>query len=291
MKSVSRMTHSAYHKQFCAIYEQMSNIAQNDCRSTMLRIGSVKQASTVHMVSDEEDRLDKQIATAAEAVANIHNGAVVMIGGFGGSGAPIELIHALIDKGAKDLTVINNNAGNGRIGIAAMIDAGLVRKMICSFPRSSDPRAFTDRYLAGEIELELVPQGTLAERIRAGGAGIPAFYTPTGYGTELAHGKVVAEFDGRPYVQERWLKADFALIKAHLGDNHGNLTYRKAGRNFNPLMCMAAKQTIVQVSKLVAPGKIDPEQVVTPGIFVNQLVEIANPAQEEDLIRAGVVYQ
>ena len=184
--------------------------------------------------------MDKTISSLAEAVAGISDGATVMIGGFGGSGAPIELIHALIDRGPKNLTVINNNAGNGRIGIAAMIDAGLVKKMICSFPRSSDPRAFTDRYLAGEIELELVPQGTLAERIRAGGAGIPAFYTPTGFGTELAEGKVIAEFDGRKYVQERWLKADFAIVKAHIGDTMGNLTYRMAGRNFNPLMCMAA---------------------------------------------------
>ncbi len=208
--------------------------------------------------------MDKRIANLADAVAGIGDGATVMIGGFGGSGAPIELIHALIDKGPKNLTVINNNAGNGRIGIAAMIDAGLVKKMICSFPRSSDPRAFTDRYLAGQIELELVPQGTLAERIRAGGAGIPAFYTPTGFGTELAEGKVIAEFDGRKYVQERWLKADFAIVKAHLGDTHGNLTYRMAGRNFNPLMCMAAAKTIAQVSKIVKPGEIDPEQVITP---------------------------
>ncbi|OLP62595.1 3-oxoadipate CoA-transferase [Xaviernesmea oryzae] len=234
--------------------------------------------------------MDKQVASAAEAVAGIGDGATVMIGGFGGSGAPIELIHALIDKGPKGLTVINNNAGNGRIGIAAMIDAGLVKKMICSFPRSSDPRAFTDRYLAGEIELELVPQGTLAERIRAGGAGIPAFYTPTGFGTELAEGKVIAEFDGRSYVQERWLKADFALIKAHLGDRHGNLTYNKAARNFNPLMCTAAETTIVQVSEIVPLGGIDPEHVVTPGIFVDRVVEIADPAQEEVLIRAGAVY-
>lgn len=235
--------------------------------------------------------MDKTIASAAAAVAEINDDATIMIGGFGGSGAPIELIHALIDKGPKNLTVINNNAGNGRIGIAAMIDAGLVKKMICSFPRSSDPRAFTDRYLAGEIELELVPQGTLAERIRAGGAGIPAFYTPTGYGTELAEGKVIAEFDGRHYVQERWLKADFAIVKAHLGDLHGNLTYSKAGRNFNPLMCMAAKKTIAQVSKIVAPGEIDPEIIVTPGIFVDGVVEIANAQQEEALIRAGVVYK
>ncbi|MBO9100485.1 MULTISPECIES: 3-oxoacid CoA-transferase subunit A [unclassified Rhizobium] len=234
--------------------------------------------------------MDKTIGSTAEAVADIGDGATVMIGGFGGSGAPIELIHALIDKGPRNLTVINNNAGNGRIGIAAMIDAGMVRKMICSFPRSSDPRAFTDRYLAGEIELELVPQGTLAERIRAGGAGIPAFYTPTAFGTELAEGKPIAEFEGRSYVQERWLKADFAIVKAHVGDVHGNLTYNKAGRNFNPLMCMAAARTIVQVSKIVAAGEIDPEQVVTPGIFVNHIVEVANPRQEEDLIRAGVAY-
>ncbi|MEH0294165.1 3-oxoacid CoA-transferase subunit A [Agrobacterium sp. CCNWLW71] len=234
--------------------------------------------------------MDKTIKSAEEALSGIGDGATIMIGGFGGSGAPIELIHALIDKGPKNLTVINNNAGNGRIGIAAMIDAGMVRKMICSFPRSSDPRAFTDRYLAGDIELELVPQGTLAERIRAGGAGIPAFYTPTGFGTELAEGKVIAEFDGRSYVQERWLKADFAIVKAELGDTYGNLTYNKAGRNFNPLMCMAAKTTIAQVSKIVAAGEIDPEQVVTPGIFVNGVVEIPDPQQEEVLIRAGVAY-
>ena len=234
--------------------------------------------------------MDKTIGSLAEAVADIGDGTTIMIGGFGGSGAPIELIHALIDKGPKGLTVINNNAGNGRIGIAAMIDAGMVRKMICSFPRSSDPRAFTEKYLAGEIELELIPQGTLAERIRAGGAGIPAFYTPTSYGTELAEGKPIAEFDGRKYVQERWLKADFAIVKAHVGDTHGNLTYNKAGRNFNPLMCMAAEKSIVQVSKIVPPGGIDPEQVVTPGIFVDHVVEVADPQQEEELIQAGVAY-
>lgn len=234
--------------------------------------------------------MDKTIGSLADAVAGIGDGASVMIGGFGGAGAPIELIHALIDKGPKNLTVINNNAGNGGIGIAAMIDAGMVRKMICSFPRSSDPRAFTDKYIAGDIELELVPQGTLAERIRAGGAGIPAFYTPTAYGTELAEGKIIAEFDGRPYVQERWLKADFALIKAHLGDKHGNLTYRMAARNFNPLMCMAAARTIVQVSEIVQLGGIEPENVITPGIFVDSVVEVANPKQEEELIRAGVTY-
>ncbi len=234
--------------------------------------------------------MNKTVTSTADAVKDIGDGATIMIGGFGGSGAPIELIHALIDKRPTGLTVINNNAGNGRIGIAAMIDAGMVRKMVCSFPRSSDPRAFTDRYLAGEIELELVPQGTLAERIRAGGAGIPAFYTPTAFGTDLAEGKPIAEFDGRSYVQERWLKADFAIVKAHLGDRHGNLTYNKAGRNFNPLMCMAATTTIAQVSRIVEPGEIDPEHVVTPGIFVNRLVEVAHPQQEEELIRAGVSY-
>ncbi|MBN9029591.1 MAG: 3-oxoadipate CoA-transferase [Rhizobiales bacterium 63-7] len=234
--------------------------------------------------------MDKRLESAHAAVAEIGDGATVMIGGFGGAGAPIELIHALIDKGSRELTVINNNAGNGHIGIAAMIDAGRVAKMICSFPRSSDPRAFTEAYLAGKIALELVPQGTLAERIRAGGAGIPAFYTPTAYGTELAEGKPVAEFDGRMYVQERWLKADFALIKAQLGDINGNLTYNKAARNFNPLMCMAAARTVAQVTRIVPLGGIDPEHVVTPGIFVDGVVEIPDPQQEEALIRAGVTY-
>lgn len=234
--------------------------------------------------------MDKTVAGLSDAVAGIGDGASVMIGGFGGSGAPIELIQALVEARPRELTVINNNAGNGRIGIAAMIDAGMVRKVICSFPRSSDPRAFTDNYLAGKIELELVPQGTLAERIRAGGAGIPAFYTPTAYGTELAEGKPVEEFDGRPYVRERWLKADFALIKAEIGDTHGNLTYRRAARNFSPLMCAAAQTTIVQAGIIVEPGGIDPEHVVTPGIFVDRLVEVANPQQEEALIRAGATY-
>lgn len=239
--------------------------------------------------------MDKSIADLPSAVAGIEDGMSVMIGGFGGSGAPIELIHALIDRfkatgSPKNLTVINNNAGNGRIGLAAMIDAGMVGKMICSFPRSADPRAFTDKYLAGEIALEIVPQGTLAERIRAGGAGIPAFYTPAGYGTEVANGKPTAEFDGKHYVQERWLKADVALIKAELGDSLGNLTYRMAARNFSPLMAAAAALTIVQVRRLVAPGAIDPESVVTPGIFVDRLVEVADARQEEDLMRQGVTY-
>lgn len=239
--------------------------------------------------------MNKTLPSLAEAVSVVRDRDVVMIGGFGGSGAPIELIHALIDRfratgHPKDLTVVNNNAGNGRIGLAALIDAGMVAKLICSFPRSTDPRAFTDLYVAGKIELELVPQGTLAERIRAGGAGIPAFYTPTSYGTELAEGKPVAEFDGRMYVQERWLKADVTLVKGELGDPFGNLTYRLAARNFNPLMCMAATTTIAQVSSLVPPGGIEPEHVITPGIFVDGIVEVTDPQQEEDLIRAGEVY-
>ena len=239
--------------------------------------------------------MDKTVPDLATAVAGIADGMSLMVGGFGGSGAPIELIHALIDRfkatgSPSRLTVINNNAGNGRVGIAAMIDAGMVAKMICSFPRSADPRAFTEKYLVGQIELELVPQGTLAERIRAGGAGIPAFYTPTSYGTDLADGKPVAEFEGRSYVQERWLKADAALIKAELADPLGNLTYRKAARNFSPLMAAAATLTIVQATRIVAPGDIDPEHVVTPGIYVDRIVEVANPQQEEALMRAGVAY-
>ncbi len=239
--------------------------------------------------------MDKTLPDLAAAVAGIKDGMTVMIGGFGGSGAPIELIHALIDRFVatghpRDLTLVNNNAGNGHVGLAALIEAGMVRKLICSFPRSADPVVFTEVYRAGTIELELVPQGTLAERIRAGGAGIPAFYTPTSFGTDLAKGKPVEVFEGRSYVQERWLKADVALVKAHLGDRLGNLTYRMAARNFNPLMCMAAAQTIVQVSQIVEPGGIDPETVVTPGIFVQVVVEVANPSQEEDLNRAGAVY-
>ncbi|MEC7761532.1 MAG: 3-oxoacid CoA-transferase subunit A [Pseudomonadota bacterium] len=234
--------------------------------------------------------MDKTIQTAAEAVAAIPDGAVVMIGGFGGSGAPIELIHALIDQGAKHLTVVNNNAGNGHVGLAALIEQGRVDKLICSFPRSADPSVFVETYKAGKIALEIVPQGTLAERIRAGGAGIPAFYTPTAFGTEVAEGKPIADFEGRSYVQERWLKADYALIKGELGDPHGNLTYRMAARNFNPIMATAATTTIAQVSRIVPLGGIDPEHVITPGIFVTGVVEIATPAQEEDLNRAEAVY-
>ena len=236
--------------------------------------------------------MDKTVSSLEEAIGCIGDGATVMIGGFGGSGAPIELIHALIDRylatgHPKNLTVINNNAGNGHVGLAALIEQGLVARLICSFPRSADPKVFTELYLAGGIELELVPQGTLAERIRAGGAGIPAFYTPTAYGTDLAEGKPIEEFDGRSYVRERWLKADYAIVKALKADRHGNLVYSKAARNFNPLMCMAATHTIVQVEEIVEAGGIDPEVVVTPGIFVQAVVTVTDPQQEEDLNRAG----
>jgi len=239
--------------------------------------------------------MDKTVPDLATAVLGIETGMTLMVGGFGGSGAPVELIHTLIDRfratgSPGELTVINNNAGNGRIGLAAMIDEGMVAKMICSFPRSADARAFTERYLAGRIGLELVPQGTLAERIRAGGAGIPAFYTPASYGTDVAKGKPVAEFDGKHYVQERWLKADAALIKAQTADRFGNLTYRRAARNFAPLMAGAAAVTVVQVTRIVEPGEIDPEVVVTPGIFVDRIVVVPQPKQEEELVRDGVAY-
>lgn len=229
----------------------------------------------------------------AAAILDITDGMTLMLGGFGGAGSPIELIHALVQRfrltgSPNNLTVINNNAGNGRIGLAMMIDVGMVAKLICSYPRSSDPRAFSEKYLAAQIELELVPQGTLAERIRAGGAGIPAFYTPTGYGTELATGKPTADFEGKTYLQERWLKADVALIKAELADRKGNLTYRLSARNFSPLMAMAARLTIVQASRIVVPGEIDAEHVVTPGIYVDRLIAVPEPKQEEALLREAV---
>lgn len=239
--------------------------------------------------------MNKSIESIDEAIACISDGSTVMISGFGGAGAPIELIHSLIDRylatgHPKNLTVVNNNAGTGQVGLGALIHHGMVGKLICSFPRSQDPKAFNERYAAGELELELVPQGTLAERIRAAGAGIPAFYTRTAYGTELGAGKPTAEFDGVTYLQERALKADFALVKAHYGDLYGNLTYRFAARNFAPLMCMAAKHTIAQVAKLVEPGTLNPEEVVTPGIFVQSVIEVPDPKQEEILVQRGVTY-
>lgn len=234
--------------------------------------------------------IDKRIGSAAQAVADIKDGATVMIGGFGEAGSPIELIHALIDQGATDLTVINNNTGNGEVGLAALIAAGRVRKMVCSFPKGTKATRFPELYRAGKIELELVPQGTLAERIRAGGAGIPAFYTATSAGTPLADGKETREFDGRQYVMERGLRADFALVKAERADRLGNLVYNKAARNFGPIMCMAAATAIVQVSGIVEPGELDPEVIVTPGIFVQRVVEVPDPALESVLIAQGARY-
>jgi len=234
--------------------------------------------------------INKMYSSIPEAVSDIPDGATVMVGGFGASGSPIELIHALIDQGAKGLTVINNNTGNGDVGLAALIGNGQVSKMICSFPRSSQSRVFPKLYKEGRIKLELVPQGTLAERIRAAGAGIPAFYTPTTVGTVLAEGKESREFEGRTYVMEPWLKADFALIKCEVADPLGNLTYNKTARNFSPLMCMAAATTIVQTKKLVAAGEVDPEHVITPGIFVNRIVEVPHPVHEDTLIAEGGSY-
>ena len=234
--------------------------------------------------------IDKTFLSVAEAVADIPDGATVMVGGFGASGSPIELLHALIDQGTTGLTVINNNTGNGDVGLAALIGNGQVSKMICSFPRSSQSRVFPKMYQAGKVELALVPQGTLAERIRSGGAGIPAFYTPTTVGTILAEDKESRDFDGRTFVMERWLKADFALIKCEVADPLGNLTYNKTARNFSPLMCMAASTTIVQAKRLVARGEVDPEHVVTPGIFVDRVVEVSQPVHEDTLIAEGRSY-
>lgn len=214
----------------------------------------------------------------AQAVSGIHDGATVMIGGFGRAGQPVELIDALLAQGATDLTVVNNNAGNGDVGLALLIKEKRVRKMICSFPRQSDSWHFDELYRAGEIELELVPQGNLAERIRAAGAGIGAMFVPTGYGTPLAEGKEVREIDGRHYVLEYPIRADVALIKAHLADGVGNLVYRKTARNFGPIMAAAASTTVVQVHRQVEVGAIDPEHVVTPGIYVDHVVQIPDPA-------------
>jgi 3-oxoadipate CoA-transferase, alpha subunit len=234
--------------------------------------------------------IDKRIDSLSQAVADVFNGATVMIGGFGEAGSPIELIHALIDQGAKELTVVNNNTGSGHVGLAALIENGQVAKMICSYPRTVGSKVFPELYRNGKIELELVPQGTLAERIRAGGAGIPAFYTATSVGTPLAEGKEQRHFDGRDYVMEYGLKADFALIKCLRSDRYGNLVYNKTARNFAPIMAMAAKTTIVQTENMVEAGEIDPEIVVTPGIFVDRVINIANPAHESILVAEGRVY-
>lgn len=234
--------------------------------------------------------IEKHYPSPAEAVADIFDGATIMIGGFGAAGSPIELIHALIDQGTKNLTVVNNNTGSGHVGLAALIENKQVGKMICSFPRTANSTVFPDLYRAGEIELELVPQGTLAERIRAGGAGVPAFYTPTSVGTPLDDGKEVRAFNGQDHVMEYALTADFALIKSEYADRLGNLTFNKTARNFSPIMAMAAKTTIVQTRHYVDAGAIDPEHVITPGIFVNRVTTVLEPEQEATLVSEGRVY-
>ncbi len=234
--------------------------------------------------------INKSYESAAAAVADIGDGSTVMIGGFGEAGSPIELIHALIDQGAKDLTVVSNNTGSGRVGLAALIAQGRVRRMICSFPRTANSMVFPELYRAGKIELELVPQGTLAERIRCGGAGIPAFYTPTSVDTPLAEGKESRVFDGATYVLEHAIRADFSLVKCRCADRYGNLVYNKTARNFGPIMCTAAEIAIVQAATIVELGEIDPECVVTPGIFVKRVVHVANPAHESQLVAEGRSY-
>ncbi len=229
------------------------------------------------------DVLDASDA-ADEAVADIPTGATILIGGFGTAGQPMELIDALRRQGATDLTVVNNNAGNGDTGLAALLQTGNVRKIICSFPRQSDSWIFDDLYHAGKIELEVVPQGNLAERMRAAGAGLGAFYGPTGVGTPLAQGKEERTIDGRAYVLEYPIRGDYALIKAHIADRLGNLVYRKTARNFGPVMATAAATTIAQVTKVVETGELDPENVVTPGIYVNRVVQVpaVQPSHQQD---------
>lgn len=224
--------------------------------------------------------INKIAASVAEALSDVRDGATVLIGGFGTAGIPGELIEGLIEQGARDLTVVNNNAGNGDTGLAALLRAGRVRKMICSFPRQTDSHVFDALYRSGKIELELVPQGNLAERLRAAGAGIGAFYTPTGYGTPLAEGKETRVIGGKPYVLEHPLHGDVALIKAERGDRWGNLTFRKTARNFGPVMATAAKRTVASVYQIVELGDIDPEVVVTPGIFVHRIVRVPRVATQ-----------
>lgn len=226
--------------------------------------------------------IDKTIGSLAQAVADIHDGATVMIGGFGNAGMPSALIDALIAQGARALTIVNNNAGNGDTGLAALLKAGRVKKIICSFPRQTDSHVFDALYRAGEIELELTPQGNLAERIRAAGAGIGGFFTPTGYGTMLAEGKETRIINGRQYVLESPIHADFALIKAERADRWGNLVYRKTARNFGPIMAMAARCAIAQVSEIVELGGLDPEAIVTPGIFVQRVVRQGEQQQSKE---------
>jgi 3-oxoadipate CoA-transferase, alpha subunit len=226
--------------------------------------------------------IDKVVHSLAMAVDGVRDGATVMIGGFGGAGMPSELIDALIAQGARDLTIVNNNAGNGEVGLAALLKARRVKKIICSFPRQTDSQVFDGLYRAGELELELVPQGNLAARIQAAGSGLGAVYTPTGFGTLLAEGKETRRIDGRDYVLEFPIHADFALIKAHRGDRWGNLVYRKTARNFGPIMAAAARCTVAQVDAVVPLGELDPEAIVTPGIFVHRVVPIGGPRSLRD---------
>ena len=222
--------------------------------------------------------IDKIVPNVEAALAGIQDGATIMIGGFGGAGQPAELIDALVAQGAKDLVIVNNNAGNGDYGLAALLKTGRVRKIICSFPRQADSHVFDGLYRAGKLELELVPQGNLAERIRAAGAGIGAFFTATGFGTPLADGKETRLIDGRMYVLEHPIHADVALIKAERGDRWGNLTYRKTARNFGPIMAAAAKLSIASVHEIASLGEIDPETVVTPGLYVQRVVCLPHAA-------------
>lgn len=228
--------------------------------------------------------INKVFNSPAEAIADISDGSTILISGFGEAGSPIELIHALIDKGAKDLTIVSNNTGSGHVGLAALIENRQVKKVICSYPKTANSVVFPELYSKGEIELELVPQGTLAERIRCGGAGIPAFYTPTSVGTILENGKEKRLFNGKEYALEHAIKGDFALVKCLKADRYGNLVYNKTARNFGPIMCTAAKTTIIQTKQIVEPGDIDPECVVTPGIFVHRVVEVTNPMEESVLV-------
>jgi 3-oxoadipate CoA-transferase alpha subunit len=224
--------------------------------------------------------IDKVTASAAQALSDVKDGATVMIGGFGTAGMPFTLIDALIAQGAKHLTVVANNAGNGDTGLAALLKAGRVHKILCSFPRQTDSWVFDELYRAGKIELEVVPQGNLAERIRAAGAGIGAFYSPTGYGTLLAGNRETRRINGRDYVLEYPIQGDVALIRAHKGDRWGNLVYRKTARNFGPVMAMGARTTIAEVSEVVELGALDPEAIVTPGIFVQRIVKVADAAAQ-----------
>jgi|TARA_B110000444_G_C18800960_1_gene577433 3-oxoadipate CoA-transferase alpha subunit len=235
-------------------------------------------------------QINKIKAEMIDTLSDVFDGATIMIGGFGEAGSPVDLLHGLIDNGSKDLTIIANNAGNGRVGLGALIGQRQVKKVICSFARSATGVTFSELYLSGQIELEVVPQGTLAERIRAAGAGIPAFYTATAVGTPLAEGKEEKSFNGKKYILETALHADFAFVKADKADRYGNLTFNKTARNFNPVMCMAANQSIVQVRDIIEPHQTNPEEVITPGIFVDKIIKIQNPIVESKAIAEGLIY-